>query len=124
VNKLKRTAFHRVRKNRIAFRPVFDIREEGVRLVVENYVEKEPDGRGKMTANGQDFLWIKDKEEVGRAALADVNSEKHKVKILPILWDDLLPEEEEGDEEGDVTNAGLLFNLSDLGIVVDELPKE
>jgi len=117
VGTLGRKAFHTVRKTRSELKRVFDHRENGIRDVVDNYVEKDERGEGKRTPNGQDFLWQKGKEVEGRAALFDVNNEIVTINIVPLLWDELLPPEAEGQEEGRVRDPNLLFMLEDLGIV-------
>ena len=120
VGTMGRKTFHKVRKTRSELKVVFDHREGGIRDVMDNYVEKDEQGNGKTTPDGQDFIWLKGKEVEGRAALFDVNNEMMEIQIVPILWDELLPPAKEGEEEGDVKNASLLFALADLGIVEGE----
>jgi len=120
VGTMGRKAFHKVRKTRTALKNVFSHREEGIKAVVDNYVQKDEQGNGKTTPDGQDFVWLEGKEVEGAAALADVNTEVMQIQIVPILWDELLPPEAEGQDEPSVKNANLLFALADLGIVVEE----
>ena len=114
VGKLTRQTFHRIRKTRSILKAIYDEREDGLRLIAEKYVVKDAMGKPTRTDDGMDFVWIPKTEAEGRARLADVNGEMRTIQVAPILWDELLPEDD------DVANANALFALADWGFVVEE----
>jgi len=113
---VSRKVFHIIRKTRTILKTIYDEREQGMALVIQECVEKDAMGNAKYTDDKKDFVWLKGKEKDGRERLADINNEKRTIEVVPILWDDLLPDSEDG-----VDNAGALFALADWGFVVDEL---
>lgn len=122
VDSLPNKTFHRLRKLRQLLRVAYDDREDGMRLIMEGYVQKDPlTGRPKYTQDGQDFLWLAGKEKEGRERLQEVNSERRTFEVAPIAWNDLVPEEAK--DGARVRNPQVLLALADWGLVVDALPE-